>query len=132
MSRYVHVATHLRALDEVVAGLRELGLEPEVAEIPQGLALAGSLECAGEPVDLRLPPGALGSVEDFGWRREEDGALTLICGEPDRAHLDRHLLGPLRQAIARARVRQAAGAAGLEVDEERASDGSIHLKVRQR
>ncbi len=131
MSRYVQVQTELRALTEVEAGLRALGLAPARAEYPRGLSLAGSLECSGEPVDLRLPAGSAGSVEDFGWRSESDGRLTLICGEPDRDHLEKALLGPLRAALAAQRARTAAKAAGLEVDEEVDADGALRLKIRQ-
>jgi hypothetical protein len=131
MSRYVHVATELRALDEVEVGLRALGLQFERAEVPRGLSLAGSLECAGEPVDLRLAAGAAGSVEDFGWRREDSGALTLICGEPDRGHLEVALLQPLRRQLATTRARAAASAAGLEVEEALDADGSLRLKLRR-
>lgn len=130
MSRYVHITTELRNLDEVAAGLKTIGLEPLRAELAQGLSLTGSLECAGEPVDLRLPVGAVGSVEDFGWRQEPGGALTLICGEPDREHLQKMLLGPLRAAIAAERARLAASAAGLCVSEELDADGTLRLKFR--
>ncbi len=130
MSRYVQITTELRNLEEVVAGLKALGLDPLRAELAQGLSLAGSLECAGEPVDLRLPAGTANSVEDFGWRQEPDGALTLICGEPDREHLQTKLLGPLRAVIAATRARVAADAAGLCVSEELDADGTLRLKLQ--
>ncbi|MEZ4382507.1 MAG: hypothetical protein R3A79_14315 [Nannocystaceae bacterium] len=131
MSRYVHVVTELRALAEIEAGLRALGLAFERADVPRGLSLAGSLECAGEPVDLRLAAGAAGSVEDFGWRRGEDGALTLVCGEPDRDHLEVALLQPLRRELALQRARAAAEASGCEIEEVVDTDGAVRLKLRR-
>jgi len=131
MSRYVQVKTELRNLAEVEEGLITLGQRPTRADYPRGLSLAGSIECAGEPVDLRLAAGSAGSVEDFGWRVESDGALTLICGEPDREHLDTALLGPLRATIAASRARVAAKAAGLDLDEELDADGAVRLKLRR-
>jgi hypothetical protein len=131
MSRYVQVKTELRSLAEVEEGLAALGLRPTRADYPRGLSLAGSIECAGEPVDLRLPAGSAGSVEDFGWRVGTDGTLTLVCGEPDREHLDSALLAPLRAAIAANQARAAAKAAGLEVEEELDVDGTLRLKLRR-
>ncbi len=130
MSRYVQIRTELKNLEEITAGLQSLGLEPVRADVDQGLCLAGSLECAGEPVDLQLSAGTAGSVEDFGWRQEPDGSLILICGEPDREHLQQHLLGPLRAAIAALRARLAADAAGLCVSEELDADGTLRLKIQ--
>ena len=130
MSRYVQIKTELRCLDEIAASLQKLGLKPVRAELAQGLCLAGSLECAGEPVDLQLSAGTAGSVEDFGWRQEPDGSLILICGEPDREHLLKNLLGPLRAAIAAERARIAAEAAGLSVSEEVDAKGTLRLKIR--
>ena len=131
MSRYVQVKTELRSLAEVEEGLLALGLTPTRADYPRGLSLAGSIECAGEPVDLRLPAGSAGSVEDLGWRVEAEGTLTLVCGEPDREHLDSALLAPLRATIAANRARAAAKAAGLEVEEELDVDGTLRLKLRR-
>jgi len=131
MSRYVQIKTELRTLEEVELGLAALGLTAARADIPRGLSLAGSVECAGEPVDLRLCAGVAGSVEDFGWRVEEGGRLTLICGEPDREHLEEALLRPLRAALATVRTREAATRAGLRVDEERDVDGTLRLKLRR-
>lgn len=132
MSRFVRVQTHLRDLAEVDAGLRALGLAPELADEPAGLMLAGSVECAGEPVDLRLRAGALQSVEDFGVRRQGDGELVLVCGEPDREHLEIHMLAPLRQAIARLRAERAAARAGLEIDAVVDEEGALRLHLRRR
>ena len=131
MSRYVRVETSARTLDELAAALAALELIVERGQAGARLMLQGSLECAGEPVDLRLPAGAAGSVEDFGWRREDTGALTLICGEPDRDHLEVALLRPLRRELATTRARAAASAAGLEVEEEGDADGALRLKLRR-
>lgn len=131
MSRFVRVQTHLRDLAELAEGLRALGLAPELADEPAGLMLQGSLECAGEPVDLRLAAGACGSVEDFGVRRADAGELVLVCGEPDRQHLEVHLLAPLRQALARLRAERAAARAGLEIDAVVDEEGALRLHLRR-
>lgn len=132
MSRYVRIDTQLRDLAEVDAALRALGAATERADEPAGLMLPGSLECAGEPVDLRVAAGAFASVEGFGLRVEADGSLALICGEPDREHLGIHLMGPLRQAIARARAERAAAREGLRIDEVTDERGVVHLHLRRR
>lgn len=131
MSRYVRVAldADVATADQLRAALTQLGLDAAAAEIPGGLMLTGSLECAGEPVDLRLPAGALGAVEDFGLRRER-GRWQLVCGEHDRALLSSRLVGPLHQLLAEARVRAAAAAAGLGVEAVREADGTVRLRVR--
>lgn len=132
MSRYVRVAldADVATADQLRAALTQLGLDDAAAaEIPGGLMLTGSLECAGEPVDLRLPAGALGAVEDFGLRRER-GRWQLVCGEHDRALLSARLVGPLHQLLAEARVRAAAATAGLGVEAVREADGTVRLRVR--
>lgn len=131
MSRFVRVATHLEDRAEALAGLRALGLAAVNAAEGDALMLRGSLECAGEPVEIRVEAGALGSVEDFGLRRGEAG-LELVCSEHDRTHLERALLGPLRQEVAAARARAAAAAAGLGVEEARDAAGAVRLVVRRR
>lgn len=131
MSRFVRVATNLADREEALAGLRALGLEVASAAEGDALMLRGSLECAGEPVEIRLEAGALGSVEDFGLRRGE-GGLELVCSEHDRAHLERALLGPLRREVAAARARAAVAAAGLAIEEERDVAGEVRLVVRRR
>lgn len=131
MSRYVRldVAAKPVARAQLVAALAQLDLVAEVAELPGGLMLAGNFECAGEPVDLRLPVGALGAIGDFGVRLDGD-RWQLVCGEHDRAHLEARLVGPLRQAIEVARARAAAEAAGLAVEAVREADGTVRLRVR--
>lgn len=131
MSRYVRVELAARpvARDELRSALAGLGLAAELAELPGGLMLTGNFECAGEPVDLRLPAGALGAIADFGLRLDR-GRWQLVCGEHDRAHLDARLVGPLRQALEAARVRAAAEAAGLPVEAVQEADGTLRLRVR--
>jgi hypothetical protein len=131
MSRYVRVDLDLRELTraELQAGLAALALAAEVAEIPGGLMLDGNFECAGEPVDLRLPAGTLGAAGDFGLRQDA-GAFVLVCGEHDRAVLADRLVAPLLRAVGEARVRAAAARAGLDVDATVAADGTVRLRVR--
>ncbi|MBL9106971.1 MAG: hypothetical protein JNL82_39080 [Myxococcales bacterium] len=127
MSRYQRLGLAPLTREELAAGLAELGL---VAEFAAGdpLELTGSLECAGEPVDVRLP-AALGAVEDFGFLLSPP---ALVCGEYDRALLERRLVAPLTQAVALARARAAAAAAGLAVDEQVAADGTRRLTLSLR
>ena len=127
MSRYQRVELAPQTRDELAAALAELGLVPEWADPALGLMLAGSLECAGEPVDLRLPAGTLGAVEDLGFILA-DGQLALVCGELDRNLLTRRLVTPL---VAAARARSFA-AADLEVEESLAADGTRRLQLRPR
>lgn len=131
MSRYVRVELAARpvARDELRSALAGLGLAAELAELPGGLMLTGNFECAGEPVDLRLPAGALGAIADFGLRLDR-GRWQVVCGEHDRAHLDARLVGPLRQALEAARVRAAAEAAGLPVEAVQEADGTLRLRLR--
>lgn len=130
MSRYQRLPLAPLTRDELAAGLAALGLTAEFAAAGSRLELAGSLECAGEPVDVRLPAGTLGSVEDLGFLLTAPPAL--VCGEYDRALLARRLLDPLTQAVAVARARAAAAAAGLDVDEELAADGTRRLTLTRR
>lgn len=135
MSRYVHVELGVHERPELVAGLLalELGLEIEQAEHRDDrLMLAGSLECAGEPVDLRLAAGSLGTVEDFGFVIDgERGRWRLVCGELDRRLLERDLLAPLRQTLALRATRRLAAAAGLELDERVEADGTRRIRLRR-
>jgi len=129
MSRYVHVATPaLCDLDEITAGLVQLGLPVERGR--RRRMLEGSVECSGEPVDLRLPAGTADSVEDFGFIQGPDGPV-LVCGELDRELLEQALLAPLRQAITELRLRQAAGDAGLKVEQATDADGQRRLILRR-
>lgn len=134
MSRYQTIALSLGASTkpELIAGLCELGLDPEQAEFADDrVMLHGSLECAGEPVDLRMPAGALGSVEDFGLALA-DGRWRLICGEVDRKLLERRLVEPLGQALVLLRAREAAERADLALSESVEPDGTRRLRLRPR
>jgi hypothetical protein len=131
MSRYVHVAIRM-SRSELLEGLVAAGLRPEVGERAHDtIMLDGSLECAGEPVHVRLPEGTGGAVEDFGFRVGTD-EVTLICGDVDRRRLEYELLAPLRAHVASTRVRAAADDAGLTVDEVLETDGTRRIVVRRR
>lgn len=138
MSRYQRLPLAPLTRDELAAGLAELGLTAEWADAHGQLELAGSLECTGEPVDVRLPAGTLGAVEDLGFvlasapSSTPAAALALVCGELDRNLLERRLLAPLTAAVAAARARAAATAAGLDVDEHLAADGTRRLLLTPR
>lgn len=139
MSRYQRLALAPLTRDELAAGLTELGLTAEWADAHSQLELAGSLECTGEPVDVRLPAGTLGAVEDLGFvlapapsSSPASSQLALVCGELDRNLLERRLLAPLTAAVAAARARAAATAAGLAVDEHLEADGTRRLLLTPR
>ena len=125
MSRYVHVAIRM-SRSELLDGLVAAGLAPQVAaRMTDTVMLDGSLECAGEPVHVRLPDGTCGAVEDFGFRVEAD-EVTLVCGDVDRRRLERELLAPLRAHVASTRVRASAEEEGLMVEEVRETNGQNH------
>ncbi|MCX4243209.1 hypothetical protein [Paraliomyxa miuraensis] len=130
MSRYVHVtATALADLEEIASALEGLGLPFERRH--GQVMLEGSLECPGEPVDLRLPAGTLDTVEDFGFVRTPDG-LRLVCGELDQRLLAERFLPPLRAAVTEARVRDAASEAGLAIEHTTVANGRRRLVLRRR
>lgn len=134
MSRYQTIALSLgtSAKPELIAGLLELGLHPELGEFADDrVMLRASLECAGEPVDIRLAAGELGSIEDFGLAIAE-GRWRLICGDVDRKLLERRLIDPLGQALALLRARQAAARADLALSESVEPDGTRRLRLRPR
>lgn len=116
-------------LDEVRAGLEAMKLTVQQAR--GRVMLEGSIECSGEPVDLRLPAGTLDTVEDFGFVLEQ-GQVRLVCGELDRTLLEQNLLTPMRAALAEGRVRQAADEAGLEVEAVEQTEGGRRLVLRRR
>ena len=130
MSRYVRLELAVASLDEVREALRVLKLPVEGGS--RKVMLQGSLECAGEPVDLRIPAGELGTVEDFGFVIEPQ-QLRLVCGELDRRLLEQELVPALHQSIGEARVRAAAEQADLEIAEIKTElDGSRRLILRQK
>ena len=114
MSRYVRLPCASLSFSQLREQLTAQGIPHEVAG-RRRLMLQGSLECEGEPVDLRCPPGVAGAVEDFGFVLHE-GSLVLICGDVDRSHIEAELLQPLLQRLAQAQVRQMAKSAGMDVE----------------
>ena len=111
MSRYVHVELSLAVgAGDLEALLTTLGLQVQRGPV----CLPGSLECHGEPVDLRVSAGPHGTIEDFGFVLAPK--LRLICGELDRRRLEAELLPVLLRTHAQHRVLQAAAKAGLRVE----------------
>ncbi len=123
MSRYVRVDLPLEDRAEVCAALEALGFAHAVAG-PEGLLLDGSLECAGEPVDVRVPPEAAETVQDWGFVVEA-GRLRLVCADVDRARLERETIPALVAEVARARLAAAGHAPRIEVD----ADGTRRVVV---
>lgn len=120
MSRYVSVNLALglpTSADALCSLLETLGL----AIVRGPVSLQGSLECQGEPVDLKVEPGPYGTIEDFGFVLKPQ--LRLVCGEIDRRRLESQLLPALTQAVAQQRVVTAAARAGLRVEETRLTTG---------
>lgn len=124
MSRYVAVTLELHSLDEIATALARLGLPFERAR--ERVMLRGSLECAGDPVDIRLEAGTLDAVEDFGFVRE-GGTTRLVCGELDAEPLREALLVPLRAAV----VRQRLEAAGARVESVEVGRDGIRIVVEE-
>ena len=126
LSRYVEVEVKATR-EELLVALTAQGLE--VQTDPQGrrIMLEGSLECAGQPVDLRLAPGSLGAVEDFGFVVEEAG-LRLVCGDVDLSRLEAKLLAPLKASLAQAKL----DAAGIESSTIVEADGTHRIVVRRK
>jgi hypothetical protein len=130
MSRYVSVALAPSRREDLLAALAALGLEAELAAPGDAVMLEGSLECAGEPVEIRLPPGTLGAVEDFGFVRRDD-AYVLVCGELDRTRLERDLVPKLRNQATVERLRAAAQAHGAQIEEHVEPDGTRRLLIKR-
>jgi hypothetical protein len=132
VSRYLRVTTALRDRDRLLAGLRALGLRVEHADPRVPLMLEGSLECAGEPVEIRLV-AQRGAVEDFGFaRRSPSGAFELVCGEYDKELLNAALLAPLRAELATLAARELAARDDLELETSVDLDGTRRIKLRRR
>ncbi|MGB1277635.1 MAG: hypothetical protein ACPG77_17965 [Nannocystaceae bacterium] len=130
MSRYVRVAVAARHASDVVQALAAIDLEPQVGRPEQLLMLEGSLECAGEPVELRFDAGVCNTVEDFGFVCDAQGRYQLVCGEFDRALLEKVLLVPLRRQLALLGTLDAAHQLGLaaEVTE---TEGVARIVLRE-
>jgi hypothetical protein len=122
MSRYINVTLQLHSLDEIAAALTSLQL---AFERPRDRTmLEGSLECPGEPVDIRLAAGTLGTVEDFGFVVTGQ-EVRLVCGELDADPLKAALVRPLHAAIVEARLQ----AAGMITRKEVRADGVTRIVV---
>jgi hypothetical protein len=128
VSRYVCVTLSLRDMNEIALALQRLGVTVERGI--DGVMLRGSLECTGEPVDLRVEPDAFETVEDFGFVCEGD-ELRLVCGELDRAALERSMLPALHAEIATMRVERAARATGAAATSTVEADGTRRIKLRR-
>ncbi len=125
MSRYVQIELRGTTLEAVEVALRTLALP--YARPRRRVRLQGSLECTGDPVDIRLEAGILDSVEDFGFA-VDDGVLRLICGELDEAHLQAELLPKLHRSIAEQRLQRSVAQDGLcVVGSHTEADGTRRL-----
>ena len=125
MSRYVHIELQTTSLDGVQAALSSLGLP--CSRPRRRVRLEGSLECTGDPVDIRLEAGVCDTVEDFGFVLV-NGVLQLVCGELDRAQLEAVLLPKLRQATAVETIERTALGRGIGVREAATdADGTRRL-----
>lgn len=113
MSRYVTAHVGRIALDEIAEALAAMALPVERGR--DRIMLTGSLECPGQPVDLRVAPGHAGAIEDFGFVADDDG-VALVCGELDRERIEGELWPQVQRAVAEARVHAAAQDAGVDVD----------------
>jgi hypothetical protein len=128
MSRYVSLTLPLRDLEEVAHALERLGVAVERGV--DGVMLRGSLECPGEPVELRVGPNAYDTVEDFGFVRRDDG-IALVCGELDRSDLERRILPALQAEVAAARLQASAEATGLRTTTIIEPDGTRRIKLHR-
>ena len=104
MSRYVRVTATVHNLDAVAQAL--VAMEVAFERRASGVMLEGSLECPGEPVELRVAAGVSGAIEDFGFSIE-DGRVVLVCGDVDRELLEQTLLAEVQQRAAAVGVEQA-------------------------
>lgn len=131
MSRYVHVDIEptLASIDAVAIALERLAVAHLRARAGQRLMLDGSLECAGEPVDIRFAAGTCDSVEDFGLVSEGD-RLVLVCGELDRELLESRLLTPILHTILAQRAEEASRLHGVELTSTVTADGTTRIRLR--
>ena len=132
VSRYVHVSMRELTVEELVRALDALGLPYECACHNERLELAGSLECAGDLVDVRLAVDTLGSAFSFGFAADEGRFLRLVCSDVDRAFLERALVQPIWAAVAHERVRIAAKTAELDITTSVDGDGRTRLLLKPR
>ena len=131
MSRYVSVQIEVTERELLLEWLRSKHIDVAVAPVGERLMLDGSLECAGEPVEMRIAPGVMGAVEDFGFVRDGVG-YRLVCGEYDRRRLERELLADLTQVVAQARLEAHAQREGLTLERHVEADGTRRLVLRRK
>ncbi len=130
MSRYVSVPL-VATRAELLEALAALDVPVDAGPGGRQLMLEGSLECAGEPVDLRISEGSLGSVEDYGFRIEGEQTV-LVCGDVDRGRLERELLAPLTTHLTRRRLEIHAAENDMDLHEVVEADGTRRLVLRRR
>lgn len=128
VSRYVTVALTMRDIEDVARALQRLGIAIERGV--DRVMLRGSLECAGEPVDLRVEPDAFDTIEDFGFVCEGD-TIRLVCGELDRGRLEGSMLPTLQAEVAALHVQRAAHASGVQTTVTLEPDGTRRIKLRR-
>jgi hypothetical protein len=128
MSRYVTIEIDLGSLVEIRGDLEALDIVVEATG--RRSMLSDSLECAGEPVDLRIAAGPFGTVADFGFV-EHERRIGLVCSDLDRDLLEAHLLGPLRLRAAERALHRCAEATELETEVDRAGQRII-IRARNR
>ncbi len=134
MSKYVQLpeCIAIESRQELIQALKALGLKQDQdffhAKTSRKIMLEGSLECAGEPVDLRICREVLGNVEDFGFviKNQE---LQLICGELDQKVLNEAILVPLKKHLIHSRLESRAETEqSLEVEDQ--IKGSQRIRLR--
>ena len=103
MSRYTTLVLEGVTTQELHSALDALGIPSQTDSEGERLMLADTLECSGQPVDVRIASGQLDTVDDFGFRVEAHG-LELVCGEVDRGRLKRELVARLQQQIMHLRL----------------------------
>lgn len=129
MSRYVETTLEGVHEEELLTALAALQLTPtRAARAGARLMLRGCLESAGRPVDLRFEEGTLDAAEDFGFLLAPDG-LVLVCGDVDRARLERSLLAPVRAHVVQRRVEDTEGVSLARTHTQ--ADGAVVVVVAQ-
>jgi len=123
MSRYVHLDLPVEDRAELTRALDALGV-PYTTAGAEGLLLDGSLECAGEPVDVRIAPEVFGTIQDWGLRRAAR-TIEVVCGDTDRRHLTQTVLPRILAQVTAARLEAAGHRTRHVVD----ADGTHRLVV---
>ena len=128
MSRYLHLELSHITLEELPSALEFFKIPHEIAHAGELLTLEGSLECVGDPVQIRLPSGSCNTVEDYGFVLVE-GKLHLICGEYDRRLLQDTLIHPLSQHIMLKRAQKLATKNGMHIEDTLEIDGTRRIRL---